>query len=65
VAGAVVLAFLRPESWESIAGALAVAVAVGQVVYGALHGTGIFDWIGDKTEPKRAIESEPQNDLAD
>jgi len=51
VAGAVLVAFLRPDCWQVIAAALATAVAVGQVVYQALKPTGIFDWISAVTDP--------------
>lgn len=54
VGGAVTLAWLRPDSWQTVAAGVGAAVAVGQVVYQALVKTGLFAWISAATDPKPA-----------
>lgn len=57
VTTAVLVAFLRPETWQTVAAVLGIAVAVGQVVYQALKPTGIFDWISATTETEEATHA--------
>ncbi len=60
VAAAVVIAWLRPATWEQVAAGLAVAVTVGQTVYNFVKQTGLFTWIGEAVHPtaKYGIEDE-------
>lgn len=62
IATAIVFSYLRPESWESIATVLAIAFAVGQVTYGLLKPTGIYDWIHQVTRPAPPAEGRKEAD---
>jgi len=55
-AGAVIFAWLKPDTWETVTAGLAAAFAVGQAIYNMLKSTGIFDWLG---QPSPTPELQP------
>ncbi len=54
VIAAVLIVWLRPETWEMIIAVVGFAFGVGQAAYQVIKPTGIFDWIEDRSTPVTA-----------